>query len=233
MYALIGQDSPFNKQRLYGKIQNVTWVEIPSLETLNKAVRSHADMLCCPVGDTLVVEPTLYEGLVRAYSGLEAFMVRGQTVLRDKYPGNIAYNVAFIGAYAVHNTCHTDPVLKACIDAAGYKWIHVNQGYSNCMILPVGARSLITSDSGVEEALRAYGMEVLLIEPGEIDLPGYNYGFIGGAAMCIEETIVFFGRLDAHPHKESIRNFIEDRAHAIIEIGANDLVDIGSVRILK
>lgn len=233
MYAFIGRDSEVNKKIVYDNTRNMRWVEMPSHEKLYEAVRYHADMLCCAVGDTLIVAPSLYDYVLFAAPELKKQVIKGSTYLKASYPDNIAYNVAFIGSYAVHNTHYTDPQLKNVIDDKGYEWVSVKQGYTNCMLCRVGDRSAITSDPGLARALKAKGLDILQIDAGHIELSGLDYGFIGGASMCIGRVIYFFGSLKTHPQGTEIREFIHKKGYKTVELGNTKLVDIGSVRLLK
>ena len=69
---------------------------------------------------------------------------------------------------------------KAAADSTILTKIHVKQGYTRCSLLPVDDRSFITSDAGIAKTLAEHDTDVLLIHPGHIHLPGFDYGFIGG-----------------------------------------------------
>jgi hypothetical protein len=71
-----------------------------------------------------------------------------------------------------------------------------------------------------------------LITPGYIDLPGYNYGFIGGASGEFNNTVFFSGRIDHHPDFDMIRNFIINKEKSIINLSESRAVDIGSIFII-
>ena len=105
--------------------------------------------------------------------------------------------------------------------------IHVPQGYARCSILPVDENSIITSDRGVAAACTQ--LDVLLISPGRIELPGYNTGFIGGTGGRAGKDIVFNGDLSAHPDFEIIKEFIESRGLQCVWTTDMPLTDIGSV----
>jgi len=122
--------------------------------------------------------------------------------------------------------------------------VDVPQGYTRCCCLPVDDTSFITSDRGIEKALTAAGADVLLIEKGHIELPGFEYGFIGGCAGHVimppgdtsydynghmVPTILFNGDLSKHPNFESIIRFINERKIDIAYFEDYPLTDIGSI----
>src|SRR5690606_17541261 len=112
----------------------------------------------------------------------------GKTLSRN-YPEDIAYNVARIGRYAVHNLQHTDQVLKYYLEEADIEFIHVNQGYSKCSTAVLNEHMALTSDISIHEKLTSYNITCLYINPEVIILNGYNHGFIGGCTGLINEKI--------------------------------------------
>ena len=103
---------------------------------------------------------------------------------------NIRYNAVCTGKYFIHNLQYTDPDLlaaaeaKAAAEHTSLTKIHVKQGYTRCSLLPVDDQSFITSDTGIAKTLADYDTDVLLIRPGHILLPGFDYGFIGAPAAA-------------------------------------------------
>lgn len=192
-------------------------------------VSTHPDIFMCRLG--IWEKPTIFPGNPESLS--------------PSYPGNIIYNAVCTGKYFVHNLKYTDPSLLA----AAKKWkgalggsakgvhpsgeliiVDVPQGYTRCCCLPVDDTSFITSDQGIAKALMSAGAAVLVIEKGHIDLPGFDYGFIGGCAGHIaERTIIFNGDLSSHPDCEAIVNFINERQIDIAYFEDYPLTDIGSI----
>ena len=108
------------------------------------------------------------------------------------------------------------------------KCLSVKQGYVNCSTCVVDANSIITSDRGISVRVRALGLDVLEISGGKIDLPGFDYGFIGGAAFKISEKIMAFtGVLDGHPDAKQILDFLERRNINPVFLTDETLFDIG------
>ena len=144
----------------------------------------------------------------------------------SKYPENIRYNAACTGKYFIHNLKYTDPdLLKAAENTVK---INVSQGYAKCSILIVDENSIITSDVGIYNS--CYGkLNVLLITTGHIKLKNFPYGFIGGTAGRIGNTIVFNGDLSQHPDFKRICSFISKRGLEIKYFKEYDLEDIGSI----
>ncbi len=189
------------------------------LSEVYDAISTHADIHMCQLG--------LWENSDIFFGNTEK--------LKKDYPGNILYNAVCTGKYFIHNLKYTSSEL---LNAARSHFpqiseINVPQGYSRCSCLPVDDRSFITSDKGIAKALEKFDTDVLLISPGHISLPGFNYGFIGGCAGNIiaegRRTIVFNGDISAHPDFNIISEFIRKRDTDLLFFKDHTLEDIGSI----
>ena len=186
-------------------------------------ISTHADILLCQLG--------LWEK-ARIFHGNPEKLTRN-------YPGNIRYNAVCTGKYFIHNLQYTDPDLLAAAEEHAVSEhtrltrIHVNQGYTRCSLLPVDDRSFITSDAGIAKTLADYDTDVLLIRPGHIQLPGFDYGFIGGTGgglpLAGRRLLVVNGRIETHPDYKKIATFLEDRDIDLYYPKDSPLMDIGSI----
>lgn len=149
--------------------------------------------------------------------------------LRSEYPHDIAFNAACTGGYFIHNLKYTAPPLIQCAEELGMKLINVKQGYAKCSTVIVDEDAVITYDRGLAKACTRAGMDVLMVTPGHVLLPGYDTGFIGGASGRIGDTVYFNGDLRAHPDYESIISFIEGRGLSVKWFEEWPLTDIGSI----
>ena len=145
------------------------------------------------------------------------------------YPGHAIYNGCSTGKYFIHNLKITDKDLLAAVDQLSLTKVHVSQGYTKCSCVVVDENSIITADRGIAKAATAAGIDVLLIENGQVILEGYPYGFIGGASGKIGDTIIFNGDLSAHSDYLAIKDFIESRGLKIKDFKEYPLTDIGSI----
>ena len=106
--------------------------------------------------------------------------------------------------------------------------INSRQGYSRCSVCVVSDNAIITTDEGICRGAEAHGIDVLKIQPGYIDLLGFDYGFIGGASFKISDTkLAFTGRLDKHPDAERIIEFASLHNVNIVYITDKPAFDIG------
>ena len=173
------------------------------------AVAPHADLYMCRVGGRMI------------------FAKDGE--VGSEYPRNAAFCAVSLDRYFIHNMKITSPRLKAAAEMAGLEPVHVNQGYAKCSCAVVDGRSIITSDMGVWKAIEKLGdVDVLLISPGHIALPGHEYGFIGGACGNVGDELVFCGDITAHPDFERIREFAKARGVSLKWFDF-PLTDIGTI----
>jgi len=185
-----------------------------SSSLVDPAIENHPDVFLCKLGvadDAPLVQATDAE-------------------LGMGYPAESAFNAACTGRYLIHNLKVTSPRLLDEARTAGMICIHVSQGYTKCSTVIVDERSIITYDRGIARACTAFhDLDVLLISPDHVLLPGYKTGFIGGCSGRVDDEVIFNGDLSAHPDFEAIRNFIEVRGLKCTWFDGYPLTDIGSI----
>lgn len=148
-----------------------------------------------------------------------------------EYPADCLYNACSTGRFFIHNLDITEPLLLQRAKELDLTLVHVKQGYSKCSIAVIDENSIITYDKGIAKACREAGMDVLEIESGFVELPGYNTGFFGGASGLLGGTskILFInGGLESHPSAEKIKEFAKAHDVSIVDT-SGPLRDIGSI----
>lgn len=173
-------------------------------------VRKHADLIYCRLKDDII-------------------FMGNDWLLKPEYPGDIIFNGCSTGKFFIHDLRYTDKQLLKSVDELGLIPVNVRQGYARCSIVPVDEDSIITYDRGIAKAAASAGMSVLTVEPGHVELPGYDTGFIGGTSGRVGNEIVFNGDLSAHPDFEAIRDFITERGLGLKYFSDRPLRDIGSI----
>ena len=180
------------------------------ISTVAEPIRNHPDLIYCRLKE-------------------DAIFMGNEQLLTQEYPGDIIYNGFSTGKYFIHDLKHTDAELLKAVNELGLIPVNVKQGYSCCSIVPVDEDSIITADRGIARAAEAAGLKVLTVEPGHVELPGYDTGFLGGTSGRVGDEVIFNGDLKAHPDHESIRQFIEERGLKIRYFDGYPLRDIGSI----
>ena len=177
-------------------------------------VADHADLYCCRLG---IADDA---PVIHAQPG----------DLAPGYPQEAAFNAVCTGRFFLHHTGVTNARLLAAAEDFGQKIIHVRQGYTRCSTIPVSENALITYDRGIAIPAEKAGLDVLLIEPGHVLLPGYDSGFLGGTCGNLQgRTLLFNGDLTAHPDFRRITEFAESYGLTCRWIPEKPLRDIGSI----
>lgn len=129
----------------------------------------------------------------------------------QRYPETVAYNLAKVGNYIIGLKKMVPKVLLDHFHEQAYEFVDVAQGYAKCSIAVVDDSSIMTSDKGIAKACRGVGIDVLEIEPGHIILEGFDYGFIGGCTVRIENDMFFSGDPRGHPDFQRMKDFLDLR----------------------
>lgn len=133
-----------------------------------------------------------------------------------------ALNICIVGDYSICNEQTSGMRLS------WLKRIPVKQRYARCSICVVDERSIITADHGIAKSCQGL-LDVLEIEPGHIELPGFDYGFIGGCSFKLNaHELAFTGNLRTHPDAERIESFLRERGVKSVCMTDGPLLDIGS-----
>lgn len=194
---------------------------------LPEATSNHADMMCCHIDG---VQMFVYDrDLASQLEKLGFSCTVPQAPPGAVYPHDAALNCARIGSCVIYGRKSAAPELVEYIGRLGLPYAAVAQGYVRCSCAIVDARSIITADRGIADAAGRLGIDVLRITPGYIELPGYSYGFIGGAcAKLSADKMYFSGSLEHHPDCKSILRFLEERAVEPV-FGKGGIFDFGGI----
>lgn len=220
-------------EEIFKNLKNLNLNIIPTIKCkeVPEPISYHPDIVLHPINHkTIIVAPNVFDYYNIKLSKLGIKVIEGETILGKDYFNHIAYNVGRIGKFVIHNLKHTDEKLKYYLKKENLDFIHVNQGYTKCSIAIVNKKAIITADRPIYNKLKELGIDVLLIEPGYIELEGYTYGFIGGTnGNLSNKIIVLSGRLKEHPDKYKILKFLKKYNTKIIWLSNENIIDIGTI----
>ena len=211
------------------KNQGFNTIWIPDNPNIDHRLAGHCDLSVFKYEKTIILSQHLENDAVVNYLTQRGYEVKISSFKQGKlYPDDVNLCAALVGDRLLHNPKLTDKyILKLSQDP-----ISVKQGYCRCMCLVLNNKSLITSDAGIANTLISCGYDVLLINNGKISLPGFNYGFIGGAAFVNSDTVYFTGDIMKHPDGKKICDFIHSRVMKIVCLTSNELIDIGGAIVI-
>lgn len=210
-------------------------VELPENSSVSKPVRGHADMAAYYCGDGKII---LCKGTYCKRASVE---FPGDCVLRaaineqgERYPRDVNLNACELGQVLLCAQNFTDPAILLHAHECGKIIADTKQGYTKCSVCVLDEKHIITADDSITAAARRAKIDVLKISPGFFQLPGYEYGFIGGASFKIaEDTIAFTGSLHGHPNEREILEYINALGIQPVYLTEGKCVDIGSAIALR
>ena len=206
-------------------------ISLPDNPYVDTRLSGHADLSMLHLGgDRLLLAPYLKGSKFSHQLEEMGFDLRYADIEQSAlYPGDAQMNVCILGDKVIYNP-KTVPnsIVKYLTIKSGAVQISSRQGYSRCSVCVVSGNAIITADEGICRSAEAHGIDVLKIRPGYIDLPGFDYGFIGGASFKISDTkLAFTGTLNRHPDAASIIKFVGLHNVNIVYITDKPAFDIG------
>lgn len=192
-------------------------------------ISSHVDIHCTKINNSIVGSKNLNCKNI----------IYGNSVLKNKYPFDIPYNICIIGNLAIHNFKYTDTKILEILEKENFKKINIKQGYSKCSIAVIDKKSVIVTDQAIAKILRKNDLDVLLL-PENITQNIHLYknsnfeysnmtGFIGGCISRIDNYIFISGDLNKIDSSYKIKTFIENKNLKIIDFPGLDIIDYGGI----
>lgn len=192
----------------------------------------HADMQLVNISEgVLVYAPGVSCNTCTSLKEIGYKLIKGLTPVEKHYPFDIAYNCAIVGNKAFLNPKFTDPLTLDLIEKAGIEIYPVKQGYAKCSTCIVSEEAIITADFHIHKKAVEAGIDVLLINPQtNIVLPGYNYGFLGGACGLLSANeLGFFGDINKLFNADSIIEFCKKHGKSILSLSKSEIFDLGGL----
>lgn len=209
-------------------------VAMPRCPRLGEAVASHPDMLTLLVGDTLLTEGSYLAEAAETFAEIKRLLPRLniREVARSfsrEYPSDCLLNSLTIGNNLF---CREESIaheVKELASEVGLTLIEVRQGYPACTVLALDEHHAVTADRGMAKALKSAGIQVLVTEDGGIELPPYEFGFIGGACGVYNKKVYFIGDISTHPQGQEIQNFCFEAGFEAVCLSSGRLTDLGRI----
>lgn len=208
-------------------------IKMPAAHNLGEAVKSHPDMLMFKHKSRIITSAEYCEKFPYPFVDIREFspdieFTFADCVFEKEYPRDAVFNALTVGNSIF---LKADTVCRAIIEYAqkeGLTLYTVKQGYPACTTLAF-ANCAITADGGMAKILKSAGVDVTLISDGDISLPPYEYGFIGGAAGVYGNTVYFLGNPERHRDKDKILTAIENAGFSFVALSDEPLRDLGRI----
>lgn len=209
-------------------------ISMPPDKRLSAPVASHPDMLVFYHNTTLIASadyceehPFVFEDISRFSKNIKIIFTEDK--IGESYPHDAKFNAAVIGNKIFYKEDSVSESITGYAKATGLAAYHTKQGYPACTTLPLSDSAAISADRGIAETMSDAGIEVTLIENGDISLPPYEYGFIGGASGKDGKRLFFIGDISRHRSKEKIISEAEANGLEIISLYSGELLDLGRI----
>lgn len=207
-------------------------VLVPADDRFDPRISSHPDLVLAILDNILVIDEHAHRSIFQQLEDLRVPYVTTSPELAALYPLDVAYNAVITRDYFLHKLEATNPLLLLHSRRSGKNLIPVKQGYTKCSTVVVNDTTLITSDRGIYHAAKN-DMNLLLVEPGHVLLPGFDLGFLGGTSGLLEDTVIFHGDLSKHPDFLRIKDFLDEAGKELHYFEEFPLTDIGSILVLQ
>lgn len=213
---------------------NFTIIKVPQCKKIYKAIDGHVDIqlnILNKSSKSVIVQKDISTSFLKELEKNEVEYILSDTSLSSKYPQDILLNALVLDNIFIHNLKYTDRNLLSL--QKGKKILNVKQGYTKCSVLPISNSAFITSDISIYNILKDLDMDVLLLPPGDILLPGLDYGFIGGIGGLIEDgKLGILGELKHYKYGDEMYKFLYKHNVEPISLKKGKLIDRGSLFVL-
>ncbi len=203
-------------------------ITVPLTELVDTPLSGHPDIQMFIHDRNIFVHPDIDISFLKKIEGYVNIIVCSKK-LKKTYPEDVSYNIVCTGNTAFHRKKSTAPEILDYLHRNKIDIINTNQGYSKCSTLIIDENSIITADKSIHSSAINNSLNSLLIGEGYIELPGYKYGFIGGASGKFNDTIYLTGTIKHHPYENKIEQLIRSKGMNLKFLSSRRLFDSGSI----
>ena len=207
---------------------DISTVYVPDNPFVDERLSGHADLSVFHAGGKdIFLAPYLNNTKLSKKIADLGFNIHFLNIKQDKlYPLDAALNACAFGDTLIYNKNVTSQDIVKHFEE--HNLISTKQGYARCSVCILDENSIITSDRGIYNAAVASDVEALLVTQGYVKLPGFQYGFLGGASFKIaRDKLCFTGTLNSHPDKNRILDFLNSRNVEPLFLTDLPIFDIG------
>lgn len=214
---------PEEAQQRLSTMGEVLWLQ--PTDFVYHSIATHPDIYFFNFDNKIIFAPNTPTEWLRTLGRHGVSLIKGLKPLTSKHPHTTPYNACAVGDTLIHNLQYTDIVITRQFN----KHIHVTQGYTRCNLIALSPHHAITSDRGIEKALKDNSIEVLFVDPKQINLSGHAHGFFPGCCGIINDNLIICGSLSQLQEQNEIKEIAHKANLNVIELYDGPLVDIGSI----
>ena len=195
-----------------------------------EAVSCHPDIFIFENDDGLIIAPDTPSSTIEFLSRHDVMYEFGETMAGDGAAGSVAYNCIATDRFFFHRAGFSDPVvLRACDHLEA---IMLPQAYTRCSMIALNDH-VVTSDMGIYRSLEKPPVRCHYVSPGNIVLPPYPHGFIGGCCGLFDGKLFVIGSLRHLADCDHLYSFIEQAGFRVVELYDGPPYDGGGIMFLN
>lgn len=205
--------------------------ELESSGIVYDSISGHPDIFIFQKDHLAIIAPNTPKALIEELKKNRIPFLRGREKLGSKFPETVWYNAVSSSKYLIHRHNHSSNcILRQTSDK---QFLPVPQAYTRCNLLSLADGSFITSDLGIEQSLKKYGLEVHYFESHDIILNGQEHGFLGGALGVFNNEVFIIGSLDHYSQGEQLKDLLNSKSLKYHELYNGPLIDGGGIFFLE
>ena len=205
-------------------------IKTDKIKVLDDRIDDHPDMAVHFIDyNNIIVYKDCYDYYVKKLKNYNINILPSNNNLGKTYPNDIYLNISRSGKYYFYKKNYIDEVVNKYLDIDNIG-IDVKQGYSKCSSMIIKENTVITSDLHLHKKYISLGLKSYLLPPNEIELPGYNTGFIGGTCGNIgKDEILFYGNFKKYLYYEDLKKILEKEKIDFYYPKTGSFIDRGSI----
>lgn len=229
--ALAGEECPASAKERLCQLKSVRKVFfLPPDGLIDSPIKSHPDTILCVYDGKLFCHEVYAEKNrdmlceICTDAGLELCAQKGER--NGTYPFDCAFNALSVpekNAVIGRKKSLCPPLSSAAVNC--------NQGYAACAALDIGG-TVLTADESVLKSVRAANINAVKISGGDISLPGYDTGFVGGCGGFYNNTLCVFGNPRLCKTGEELIGYCNENGIELISLCDGPLADFGGIKFL-
>ena len=210
--------------------EGIQVVPTEGIQALPAPLRFHGDLQLLPLGGNQFLAAQEAQTLAVKLKEIGGQVQRNSVLLGERYPLDISLNFLILGKRIYGHQKARSAALEHIIRQNHWQFIHSPQGYARCSVCLVGSHSAITSDLHLWRLLTDAGLDVLRLPPGDILLPGYDTGLLGGCCGLIHPgKLAFTGSLKQYRYGSEVAQFLKKHQVEAVCLTDGKMLDIGGI----
>lgn len=213
-------------------------IKLPRSRALAEAIASHPDTLLFYHEGRIITSADYCDEAAYVFSDIRELhpdikISFTADSFGKKYPHDVPFNSIVLKNKLFAKADTLSEAIKSYAAEQCLCIVNTRQGYPACATLALNSNEVITADKGLAEIYKSEGIAVTLIESGDISLPPYDYGFIGGASGVFDGRVYFFGDYKKHKSASLIESAILRAGLTPISLSDEPLSDLGGIIFIK